>query len=263
MKIRILSDLHLEFGNLDIPVTSDEKDTVCVLAGDIGVASKQHSYKLFIEEMSDRFLAVVYVLGNHEHYHGKFSTTYPKIDNELIEYDNVYLLEKEVAIIDGVAFVGATLWADYNHCNTMTIYDAGLWMNDHKCIRHGPPSAPWQRKFSPNDAISDHLNAKHFIFKEIETQSKAGRKVVVVTHHCPSFQSIPEMFKNSNLNGAYASEFTGDIMDMKQQPVLWIHGHVHNSNDYMIDNTRVISNPRGYTPSDVNPNFNPIFDVDI
>lgn len=258
MKLRIMSDLHLEFsqGQMDVPELPDDKETVLILAGDIGLGKRPTTYKYFVEDMSDRFREVVMVLGNHEHYKGHFPTTYNKMWVELVSFDNVSLLEKEAIWLDDVAFIGATMWTNMDNLNQMTIYDANSQMNDYNCVRTGPISEPWKRKLHPKDTVEDFLNARHYLFEEIKNQKYTGKKVVVVTHHLPSFESIHPDFKGSSLNGAYASELSTDIVELgNDQPELWIHGHVHDNMDYMIDNTRVVCNPRGYAPSDLNDDF--------
>ena len=54
----------------------------------------------------------------------------------------------------------------------------------------------------------------------------------------------------------------GTIMD-NPNIKLWIHGHVHNNFDYMIGDTRVICNPRGYEMYQENFEFKPDLEVDI
>ena len=44
---------------------------------------------------------------------------------------------------------------------------------------------------------------------------------------------------------------------------LWIHGHTHESFDYEIGKTRVICNPRGYAPIEINKEFKPDFNVEV
>ena len=209
--------------------------------------------------MSDRFREIIFVLGNHEHYKGKFPTTHTKIWNELVDYDNVSVLEKEAIWLDDVAFVCATLWTDMSNHDALVIEQSRLTMNDYNIIRTGPIGEPWKKTLHPHDTIADHLNAKHFIFKEIKKQKANGRKVVVVTHHGPSYQSVAEQFRGDPVNGAYVSELSEDIFDLEDDaPEVWIHGHTHVSFDYNIGNTRVICNPRGYDTgrgSDLNPDF--------
>ncbi len=262
MIIKILSDLHLEFssGRVDIPAIPEDKNTILVLAGDIGIASKKGTYQEWIEDMSLRFKEIIFIMGNHEHYHGKFTKTKQLLIDTLSNCPNVHVLEKETNIFNGVAFICATLWTDMDRMNPLTMLDAKLGMNDYRLIRTGPVYEPWKRKLSPEDTVADHLNAVEYIFTEIKKQQELGNKVVVVTHHGMSKQSIVDQFKSEN-NGAYVSDLEHKILET--QPDLVIHGHTHVSLDYMIGTTRVIVNPRGYHQVDQNPDFNPSLTVDI
>jgi hypothetical protein len=79
----------------------------------------------------------------------------------------------------------------------------------------------------------------------------------------PSFLSVNEKYKNDSVNnGAYASDLNDMILDNENIKV-WIHGHMHDPVDYMIGNTRVISNPRGYLPYEGNNGFIPNFSVEV
>jgi len=263
MKILILSDLHLEFGYFFIPEVENEKETVVVLAGDIGLVKKEHTYRDFIKNTCDRFKNVIWILGNHEFYNANFPTALAKVWNATLDHENLYVVDKETVVINGVAFVCATMWTNFDNYNVMTMYDAQLYMKDYTYIRTGPESEPWRQKLQPLDTLADHRRAVEYIFPEIIKQKENGKKVVVVTHHLPSFQSI-HMDKNREwhfLNGAYASELFEDIADTK--PNVWIHGHTHNSSDYMIEETRVICNPRGYKGEVLNKDFNSTFTIEV
>lgn len=261
MKIRLISDIHLEFGPLDLPVLEDESSTVLVLAGDVGLASSSRTYAPFLEEVSTRFQDVIYVLGNHEHYDSSILRSAEKIKREL-QYiggiHNVHVVNNEVVRIGGTSFVCSTMWASYDKGNPNTLYQAGLWMNDHKKIRTGPKGEPYQRKFRPDDAYEEFLEAINFIFPAIQAEKEKGQKVVVVTHMAPSFQSVHEKYRTGPyacLNGAYASDL--DYQIVEADPLIWIHGHTHESFDYFIEGTRVVCNPRGYFGHELNPSFNP------
>ncbi len=261
MNIRLLSDLHLEFGYLDVPVLEGEDKDVLVLAGDVGIASKEHTYMPFLEEMSERFQDVIYIMGNHEHYHGSVNRSINKIQRA-IKYNggchNVHPVNNLVVPIGDVSFVCSTMWASYDKGNPMTMYEAGLWMNDHKLIRHGPEGEPYKRKFRPEEAYEEYLKAINFIFPAIKEEKAKGQKVCVVTHHAPSWLSVHPRFAHgewSKLNGAYASMLDEDIIDA--DPDVWVHGHTHDSYAYEIGQTAVVCNPRGYHGHEVNPDFNP------
>ena len=261
MKILILSDLHLEFGYFFIPKVENEKETIVVLAGDIGLVKKEHTYRDFINNTCDRFKNVIWIMGNHEFYDANFPTALAKVWNATLDHENLYIVDKETVVLNDVAFVCATMWTNFDNNNTMTMYAAETWMNDYKKIRTGPKSEPWRRKLRPLDTLADHHRAVEYIFPEITKQKEAGKKVVVVTHHLPSFQSIHESRSGDELNGAYASELFEDIADTK--PDVWIHGHTHDSSDYMIEDTRVICNPRGYKGHELNKNFNDTFTIEV
>lgn len=260
-KILPLSDLHLEFSQFLIPETENEKEIVVILPGDVGLAKKEHTYRDFINNTCDRFKNVIWILGNHSHYYGNWPTTLTKIWNATLDHENLYVVEKETVIIDDVAFVCATMWTSFDNNNPITMYDAKQYMNDYHQIRTGPKDMPWKRKLTPSDTLADHNRAVAYIFPEIAKQKEAGKKVVVVTHHLPSFMSIPEEYKNDSLNGAYATELFEDIM--ATQPNIWVHGHNHSSMDYYIGKTRILNNPRGYVPTEINPKFNPILIIDL
>ena len=264
MKIRVMSDLHIEFfntGTFDLPVLSDEKEMVLVLAGDIGLAKRPTTFKYFIEDMAERHRHIIFIAGNHEFYKGNFTTALGKIKEELKDFTNVSVLEKDSVLIDDVAFVCATLWTDMNNHDQLLIEKSRGMMNDYKLTRTGPKSEPWLKKLHPHDTIADHVNARHYIFEEIKKRKADGKKVVVVTHHLPSFQSVPEQYKGDPLNGAYATELFEDIMDNPYE--LHVHGHTHASVDYMIGNTRVVCNPFGYLEQEENPDFDPNMVIDI
>lgn len=82
---------------------------------------------------------------------------------------------------------------------------------------------------------------------------------VVVTHHLPHPRSIHRKYKASSLNPSFAS----DLSNLMGPSVsLWIHGHTHESFDYVVNSTRVVCNPRGYAPMELNEAFDPVFTVD-
>ena len=261
MKILILSDLHQEFKWWFIPKMENEEEIIVVLAGDIGIGKKPITYMDFITNTCDRFKKVIWIMGNHEHYRGNLGTTLTKIWNNTLEFENLYVVDKETVIFDDVAFVCATLWTNFDNNNPITMYDAELMMSDYKTIRVGPDSEPWKYRLKPLHTLAEHKRCVEFIFPEIEKQKADGKKVVVVTHHLPSFQSIPEMFKWDSLNGAYATELYNEVADSGAD--IWVHGHSHGSQNYFIGKTRIVNNPRGYAPDDLNPDFDETLTIDV
>lgn len=248
MKIRILSDLHIEFSADYRPqVFEDDGDTVLVLAGDICEIHRRAIILPFMNEMAERFKHVVHVMGNHEYYNGHIPDSLKKLRELTSHLPNLSILDEEVVTIDGVNFIGTTLWTDMDRNDPLTLFFAGQQMRDYKKIRVGG-----YRKMRPIETVGMH--AKSVMFLKRVLSDLHGQRNVVVTHHGPSHLSIHEKYRNDDLNGAYVSDLSELIFE--HSPDLWLHGHVHSSLDYMLYDTRVICNPRGYpnaTPE--NPEF--------
>ncbi len=265
MLIRLASDLHLEFGSFSFPKMEGDDQTTLVLAGDIHVdkGSRIKDELLpFITECSKQFKFIIIICGNHEFYHGSLIATPIKIRETLAHLKNVYFLDNESVAIDDVLFVGSTLWTDFNKRDPLVMHAAGYGMNDYKIIRTGTAAEPFKRPASPNDTLMLHDKAKQYVFDTIKNEKPKYRKVVLVVHQAPTWQSIHEMFTGDMLNGAFASDLSNEILDT--EPDLIIHGHTHTNFDYMVGYyTRVICNPRGYWGHELNPGFNPIMRIEL
>ncbi len=278
MFVRLLSDLHLEFGDFSPPVLENEKDIVLVLAGDIGVAESPRTIGPFVHEMAQRHRAVIMIKGNHEYYQCSFQRAHEKVFKAISEWSsrmqekpehvgipsNVYFVEKETVEIDDVVFICATLWSSFRNHDDIAMWHAQQQINDFRVIRNGTPTDPYRRKFVPMDAYVDHVAAREFIFPKIKESKDLGKKVFVVTHFAPSEQSIVEEFRTirgEQTNAYYATELGNQIADLS--PQVWVHGHTHVNLDYMINETRIVCNPRGYYKREPNPNFNPNLLIEI
>lgn len=279
MKIQLVSDLHLEFE--DINIKNELGADVLVLSGDICVADDLHNqpalawdslpengygrakralrYREFFQRVSFQFPHVVYVMGNHEHYHGTFDTSKAILQNMLnvLNISNVYILDNDTKDIDGVRFVGGTLWTDCNKGDPLTQYHLEHAMNDFRVIRIKRENF---RKFLPKRTIDEHLRTKQYIDTVLQNTPE-DMPVVVCGHHAPSALSIHEQYKHDTLmNGGYYSDLSEFILDRPKIRV-WTHGHMHQTFDYKIGDCRVVCNPRGY--NDENPNFNSSFIIEV
>ncbi len=249
MKLKLYSDLHLEFGNFVPPEDKDDKDTVLLLAGDVGVGKKEYTYKSFLRYATDQFRAVVYVPGNHEYYHGSWRNTWEKMKERVEPATNLHMVNDETVILDNVAFVASTMWTNFEDEDRWVMQQAEQGMNDYRTVRRGEGDDDYAGTLRPIDTLAAHKNSVKKIFEEVALYKGLGFTVVVVTHHAPSWRSVAPRYGNDSLNGAYVSNLEDQMLATK--PDLWVHGHVHSTFDYHVGDTRVMTNPRGY----VSPNY--------
>jgi Icc-related predicted phosphoesterase len=269
MKIQIVSDLHLEFGTTEIKNAGAD---VLVLAGDIVVADDisettdpdSHRYlttlryRLFFEQVASEFKHIIYVAGNHEFYNGKWEKSLEILRHFLQNFPNVHFLEREHIVLDEVVFMGGTLWTDMNKGDPLTLHATQDMMHDFTLIRN---DALGYRKLRAYDTVLRHRETLGYF--KVLADIYRDQKIVMVEHHAPHQKSIHERYVNNYLmNGAYASDLSEFILD-RPQIKLVTHGHMHNNSNYMIGDTRVVCNPRGYAPNDLNDQFNPNFIVEI
>jgi predicted phosphodiesterase len=267
MKIAVCSDLHLEFAPIALENPGDVE--VLILSGDILVENdldewseeqadngfaryRSTMFHTFFQECAEQFPYVIYIAGNHEHYHGDFKYTLSSLKHKLKYLSNVYVLDKEILKIGDTTFVGGTLWTDMNNEDPLTLYQIKSMMNDFRIIKNSnrvvnfkDPEGKFhtrEAKFSPEDAVEENKQCFEFI-KHIVSEND---KVVVVGHHTPSSQSChPRYIGDREMNGGYHNSYDEYIMDHPQIK-LWTHGHTHERYDYKIGETRVVCNPRGY-----------------
>lgn len=268
MKIAYCSDIHLEFG--PIKLHNIKNADVLVLAGDICIVNKLAAYPIdelellygnngkihdFFINCSNQFKHVIYVLGNHEHYQYDIKESVNTLKKHLGYIKNLHILERESVVIDGVTFLGATLWTNMNNGDAATIERVSYAMNDFRIIYNGncPDvdevdrlSTNWDKpaRWTPLDAVVQFNTTVNWI--DMVRELTAIDKLVIVTHHAPSFKSIhPDYVDDTLINGAYSSDLEQFIID-RPDIIAWFHGHIHSPNEYVIGNTKILSNPRGY-----------------
>lgn len=241
MKLRILSDLHYEFhrdgGASFISDQSDHDYDVMVLAGDITTSSNLRSvFANFRKAVGQR--PIVYVPGNHEYYHsspGEISRVLTEIDDPLLN-----VLDNREVTIDGVNFIGSTLW--FPHSGLCENGDDNL--SDFGCI----------------DGFRDWVGNQARKSANFLNQS-ISPGCVVVTHHLPHQNSIHEAYKGGFLNKYFIHDVGPLVEDAGVK--LWIHGHTHVSMDYEVNNTRVVCNPFGYLRHSQNSKFNEKLTINV
>jgi Icc-related predicted phosphoesterase len=250
-RLRIFSDLHLEFVDwIPPPVAAD----AIVLAGDIsvGLQGVQWARRQFPET------PVVYVPGNHEFYGARLPDALEELRTEAQRL-GVHFLDGDECILGGTRFLGTTLWTDYELYGSApadlerAMADAAIEMNDFRMIQWtgGEPLAP--------ALVRDmHLTGVAWLAERL-AEPFAG-PTVVVTHHLPHRQCIHPKYEGTRFNPCFAS----DLDHLVRAPVaLWVHGHTHESIDFLVNGTRVVCNPRGYLPHEPNPSFDPVGTLEL
>lgn len=264
VNIKYLSDLHTELQTLPVSIQNIEKDDVCILAGDIASADyfreertdadarkAQKRFNYLMNSLHDTHEHILYVLGNHEHYGSVFDTTKFRLSEYLKRnnYDKVTILDNDVFKLDGVLFVGATLWTDYNNANPMDMMTCMGGMNDYRWIykdMRNSIDAPF--------ILNKHYESKEYIktilFENLRVQ-KTTDKIVVITHHAPSKQA--ERRDYSSLSPAFVSNLDHVYGDYEVS--YWIHGHTHYNTEYKMGEIKVLTNQHGYIIRQENKHF--------
>ena len=264
MRIALVSDVHLEFG--DLFIKNDQNADVLIIAGDLLIVNDLHDhpepatpytpemvrtlgsrqlkaqeYRAFLKRASSEFPHVIVIAGNHEFYHGRWVSNLQTMRQECAKFNNVYFFEDDHRIINDCVFVGATLWTDMDRGNPSTLYAIAGVMNDYTVIRHDGLGFT---KLKPYHTAQRHRDSLEYFKKTLAEHP--DKKCVVVSHHAPSHLSIHENYANNRIqNFAYYSDLSEFILD-HEQIKLWCHGHTHTAFDYKIGNTRVVCHPRGY-----------------
>jgi len=258
MRINVVSDIHLEFGPIEIKNT--EGADLLILSGDICVAShlghkdddnnRSREIHDFFEMCCNEYDNVIYIVGNHEHYNGDFQYTIPHLKENLCSYlENLHILDKSVVTINDVTFIGGTLWTDMNNEDPSTLYSIRNMMNDFIKVANGEidnRGKPYKvvNRLTPDDVVADHKAMLEYIHSVVD--GKPDRKFVVVGHHAPSKLSTKPKYQDDYImNGAYSSDLSEFILDHPQIK-MWTHGHTHDTFNYLVGSTRVVCNPRGY-----------------
>jgi predicted phosphodiesterase len=262
VKIQVASDLHLELLR-ELPpaqrvVSRAPECDVLVLAGDIAAGASA------VELFKDWGVPVVYVPGNHEYYGRDLRRTQDEL-RERAQGTAVHVLDSQALELDGVRFLGATLWTDYK------VGPAGqqahraraeATLNDHARIQCEGDA------FTTGHALQEHLAARRWLQQALAVPFEGA--TVVVSHHGPHPQSVHPRFAGDTLNAAFVS----NLPELLSQADLWVHGHTHDSFDYVAEGCRVVANPAGYVTGHFlcddgtvalqleNARFNPTFVVD-
>lgn len=258
MEIHILSDLHMEFADYEIQVLDTD---VIILAGDIHVGIKGLIWATKL--LSQTRAHIIYIAGNHEFYRQEIKDLLSKLKDYSTQLENLeaqqrlHFLDNDELVIDGVRFLGSTLWTDLTlfgeDMKKECMLEGEQNLNDFKLIQMGE----WN--YRAIDSVELNSNSVNWLTKKLNT--KFDGKTVVVTHHLPTKFSVSNRYQDNILSACFASNLDHLIGYCN----LWVHGHTHDSFDYVKNGTRIVCNPRGYHQygSNENEEFNPLLTVTI
>jgi predicted phosphodiesterase len=239
IRILAMSDIHLEFADLALKISS--WPDIVVLAGDVGHRTAGIE---FARERFPRSVPVVVIAGNHEFYGSSIETVMHDLRTSAEALDNVHFLECDEVVIPSrgrsVRILGGMLWTDFAvrgiPKRDVDMAVAGKRINDFRFIKFR------KKLLTPSDTIDFHEATRDWLDSRL-AQAHDG-PTIVVTHHSPSARSEQPRYAGGELTAAFHSDL--EWMIEKYQPDLWIHGHSHWSVDYRIGRTRIYSNQRGY-----------------
>lgn len=227
MKLKLLSDLHIEgFANKEIYKNKDDVD-ILVLAGDINVRA-DNVYKDLVR-FAENYENVVYVPGNHEWYHNSYETFDTRLRALVQGKYNIHYLCNDVANIEGISFIGTPLWSNFRGNDRYAEEVKGLisdfrWYTPQECKKRGEFAQMWLK----------------------DTYENTPGTKVIVTHWLPAVECIsPKFAMEVTLNRYFANDMGEWIKELSDVPY-WFFGHTHDSVDVTLGETRLIANPAGY-----------------
>lgn len=249
MKLKLFSDIHLEFreylfDHIHLP-HNDDKETALLLSGDISTGT---SAIPFIEEMCKNFKYVIMISGNHEYYGQDFD----KVNSDWANYEqsgspgNFHFLYNDWRILDGIRFLGGTMWTSFGNKDLISMRYASQRMNDYAAIKRNNMSLTTEFVAEEHDRFINFLSQK--------LDENFNGPTVVLSHHSPG-NALRLRGRKERGDDCYFADIE-NLIGKSDKISLWVHGHVHQSYDYMINNTRVVCNPYGYWGHSVNGNFN-------
>ncbi|MCH8180072.1 MAG: metallophosphoesterase [Proteobacteria bacterium] len=261
MRLQLASDLHLE-RYPDFVLPADPQADVLVLAGDIGsyqAGSRLPDADFGLGQFSplrpgSPWKRVLFVPGNHEFDGLEFADTHPRL-RATCERLGLTWLDGEVVVIEGVRFVGSTLWSDFSALAArergVTAQMAAL----DKALR----AANFYLRKNSTLRGGQHLLAEDLRPLALQCQDRLRQALqqpfegptVAVTHFAPTLHSADPRY---GLTPGTAG-FCNGLDELLPHADLWLHGHLHCPNDHTVRGTRadgsawacrIVANPRGY-----------------
>ena len=275
MHLQILSDLHLE-SHPHFRASPAPGANLLVLAGDIGsyqagsqLADEDFGLAQFSPQQAGGHwpVPVLMVPGNHEYDAQDFDAARARLQAVCARL-GIVLLDRSTAVIDGVRFIGTTLWTDYDAIalnNGVTEVGALLKQREKafKAANFYLYKADMQRNGKP--FLAAEMREEALVCQQWLRAALAepfDGKTVVITHFAPSLRSADPRY---GLTPGTAG-FCNALDDLLPFADVWIHGHLHAPSNYLASGThadgrpwqcRVVANPLGYARKGEQESFLP------
>lgn len=244
LRIRYLSDLHLEFiAQKQLPsflgkIHNANKDDICICAGDIGNPYLP-SYQQFFQHMSATFPKTFVVPGNHEYYGNRINDTRIFIGDHFKQYNNISLLDNAIEVYQNHTFIGTTLWS--------YVADKSYEINDVEYIKN----------FNTDKYNELHQESVRFLSDSLS----ANNNIVVITHHLPSYQLIDVKYNRPSYRGMnqwFASNQDLLFTQYNGKIKAWFYGHTHTPSQRKLQGIDFYCNPIGYPGENKFVDFNKV-----
>lgn len=265
LSLCVLSDLHLDHAPFQTVIEGRSIDSgadAIVLAGDIadGAAGLAWARNSFSSK------PIIFTPGNHEFY-GQNHLWARRAMRDEARRLGIHWLDRDSVVIEGVRFLGTTLWTDFRLIGAdqreAAMERASRGMNDYRKITQnheeawmdaqpGGRTRPRQRPLEPLETAHEHDRSVQWLQEQLSippSDPQPFSRTVVITHHAPHLDSVPQKFHGHPLSPCFAS----DLADVMGKSDLWIHGHIHHAVDYMVNGTRIVCNSRGYPDEALSP----------
>ncbi|ALM85688.1 metallophosphoesterase [Bordetella sp. N] len=263
MRLQLLSDLHLEH-NHDFVATPAPGADLLILAGDIGSCrgsepADMDTHDFALRQFSPRNgwpTPVLYLPGNHEYDRVDFDAVHARLRALCDELD-IQWLERETLVVDGVRFVGTTLWADFDALATPRDTMKQVLDKRGKAFRAADfylAKAATERDGQP--FMAEQMRAQALACQEWLRAALAqpfDGTTVAVTHFAPTLASADPRYGVT----PGTAGFCNSLDELLPQADLWLHGHLHCAFDYVKDGCRVVANPLGYEDKGEQVGFQP------
>ena len=251
MRIRPLSDLHLEFhrdkGEAFIKSLDPKGVDLLVLAGDIAKMSVGF-YRVLSMFRKQFDCPIVYVHGNHDFWGSSRAEVLQATRDSVSHLRGVHWLDCESVEIEGHRILGAPLWYGRSRPPPGMMSTDEEWARGIRRFYHPGAKCKIVSTWPDFEEIQgfgdwvyeENARAQKFFLDNLREGD------IAVTHMLPSRQCVQPKFERSTTNCFFVSDMTPLIEDRK--PALWLHGHTHESVDFRLGATRIVCNPFGYAP---------------